>query len=125
MPTSTELLAAGIKPGELFGRCLKCATLDEALLLWNARDQSRGQSKVSGAKMKPGSAWEWLSLHPLLDLPSREFPGKKASRSEKRRWLENRAVLVNGEARGPDEPIDFPVTGLVFFPSSSLRVTML
>ena len=33
--SSNDLLNVGIKPGQIFGKCLKCATIEEALVLWN------------------------------------------------------------------------------------------
>lgn len=48
----------------------------------------------------------------------------KASNSEIRRWLMNRSILINGERPHPDEPVEFPVKQLIFFPTSPRRCTM-
>lgn len=45
----------------------------------------------------------------------------KASNSERRRWLQNKAVVINGKTAGPDDEIEFPVTQLIFFPNSEKR----
>ena len=43
--TSKELIAAGIKPGETFGICLKCDTIEEALAIWNASQQAKPKAE--------------------------------------------------------------------------------
>jgi hypothetical protein len=48
-----------------------------------------------------------------------------ASNSEKRRWLQNKAVIINGERPGPDTMLDFPLGQLVFFPKGNRRITMI
>jgi len=45
----------------------------------------------------------------------------KASKSEQRRWLQNKAVVINGVKPGPDDEIQFPVTSLIFFQKSIER----
>jgi tyrosyl-tRNA synthetase len=47
------------------------------------------------------------------------------SNGELRRHIQQGAVLVNGERIDPNEPIDFPVFSLVFFPKSNNRKTTL
>lgn len=47
-----------------------------------------------------------------------------ASRSEKRRILEQRAVRINGAFPGPDDLIEFPVEDLVFFPNGKRKTTI-
>ena len=67
-----------------------------------------------------------LSLHEVCIFQTRE--GKKtgkASNSELRRWLQNKAVLVNGEALDWNEEMDFPVFSMVLFPKAEGRVTLL
>lgn len=49
----------------------------------------------------------------------------EASNSERRRWLEHGAVLLNGTKPKPQDEISFPVTQLVFFPNGARRTTML
>ena len=63
-----------------------------------------------------------LSLRPALPM-SAESPCTHASNGEIRRWLQQGAVLCNGERLEPNEPIDFPVFSLVFFPKSANRRT--
>jgi len=122
MLTSKQLLEAGIKPGELFGKLLKCETLEEALKQWNERVVVQKEPSI---KIIEGSAWSYLINNPCFqNMCSREFPGKIASNSEKRRWLENGSVEINNAKPKPDDIITYPVTQLVFFPSSN-RITML
>lgn len=45
----------------------------------------------------------------------------KASNSERRRWLQNKAILINGTRPNWDDEIVFPVTELVFFPNSDKK----
>jgi len=45
------------------------------------------------------------------------------SNGELRRHMAQGAVLINGETVTPDEPMDFPVFSLVFFPNSKNRRT--
>lgn len=72
------------------------------------------------------TAWQWLiSLHQVCHFQTRE--GKKvgrASNSELKRWIENKALVINGEPVAPGEPIDFPMTSVVLFPKHG-RVTLL
>jgi len=63
-----------------------------------------------------------ISLRPALPM-SAENPCTHASNSEIRRWMQQGAVLCNGERLEPNEPIDFPVFSLVFFPKSANRRT--
>jgi len=49
----------------------------------------------------------------------------KASNSERRRWLQNKSVIINGTKPNWNDEIDFPVEELIFFPKSNRRVTML
>ena len=56
-----------------------------------------------------------------------QFNGTKpvhASNSEKRRWLQNRSIIINGVKPTWNDEITFPVTQLVFFPKSNRRTTM-
>lgn len=50
---------------------------------------------------------------------------KVASNSEVRRWCKEKAVLINTESVAWDEPVDFPVFSIVFFPNSNKRRTTL
>jgi len=48
-----------------------------------------------------------------------------ASNSEVRRWLRNKAVLINGARPGPEDEIQFPITQLVFFPKAKRKTTVI
>ena len=64
------------------------------------------------------TAWTFLrELHKVCHFQTRE--GKRtgeASVSELRRWLQNGAVVANGEKLAWDEKMDFPILSLVLFP---------
>lgn len=65
-----------------------------------------------------------IGLRPALPM-SIEQPCAPMSNSELRRHLQQGGVLFNAERCSPDEPIDFPVFSLVFFPKSAQRRTTL
>jgi hypothetical protein len=70
------------------------------------------------------------SLRPALPLsienpPTKERAAQQMSNGELRRHMQQGGVLVNTERVTPDEPIDFPVFSLVFFPKSPARRTTL
>ena len=44
-----------------------------------------------------------------------------AGSGQRKRWLQDRAVVINGMRPGPDDEIIFPITQLVFFPKSEER----
>lgn len=125
--TAKQLIDAGIKPGELFGRILKgCQTVDEALAVWDEHQQQREKSVVAGKKIIPGSCWHWLiNCIVFHGLPSREFSGTIASNSEKARWLQSGGIRINECFPKPDDLITFPIWDLVLFPNSKNRVTMI
>lgn len=72
------------------------------------------------------TGWGFLrELHKLCHFQTKE--GKKvgsASSSELKRWLQNNAVLVNGEPLKWDELMDFEVFSVVLFPKGS-KVTLM
>lgn len=76
----------------------------------------------------PNSFWEWLVKHEFFQgLFSRDTGDIKiASNSEKRRWLENGNVRVNGFFPKADEIMaeDLPIWDLVFFPGGKFQCTM-
>lgn len=53
-----------------------------------------------------------------------ERPGTKASNSEMRRWLTQKAVEISGQRPGPDDEIVFPLKSLVLFPKGNKRITL-
>lgn len=125
MLSSKDLINAGIKPGPLFGQILKsCLTIEEALGIW---EEQQPQKEHKTNKVINGSAWEFLINNPCLKgIPSLEFSGTVASNSEKRRWLEQGAIIINGIKVKPDDIIFFPLTELVFFHNSTKhKVTMI
>lgn len=64
-----------------------------------------------------------LSLHEVCHFQTKE--GRKvgrASNSEIRRWIQNKAVLFNGESVELNEEIDFPVFSLVLFPKNPVTL---
>ena len=76
--------------------------------------------------MKILTGWEFLrSLHQICSFQTKE--GKKvgkASSSELKRWLLNKAVVVNGEPLVWNELVDFPVISVVLFPKGSTVTLM-
>jgi len=54
---------------------------------------------------------------------SRERKGK-ATNSELKRWLQNKAVQINGERPKFDDEVDFPIASMVLFPKKN-RVTLM
>lgn len=72
---------------------------------------------------------QWLqSLRPAIPY-SAEKPKDTEGRcvlmsnGELRRQAKQGAILINGERFDPDEPMDFQVFSLVFFPRSATRRT--
>ena len=62
-------------------------------------------------------------LHEACHFQTRE--GKRtgsASASELKRWLQNAAVVVNGEKVAWDEEMDFPIFSFVLFPSNPVTL---
>lgn len=70
------------------------------------------------------TAWQFLlDLNKVCHFQTRE--GKKVgqvSNSEIRRWIENKAVLFNGETVMWNEEIDFPIFSLVLFPRNKVTL---
>lgn len=63
------------------------------------------------------------NLHQVCSFQTRE--GKKvgkASNSELRRWIQNKAFLINGESVDVNEEIDFPVFSVVLFPKNPVTL---
>lgn len=69
----------------------------------------------------------WLKeLNKLTQFMSVETPGKKATNSELQRWIEQGAILFNGERVTKNELIDFPLISVVLFPKSETKkITLL
>ena len=82
-------------------------------------------SSVEKINRSSDSAWNFM-----IEL-GKSFGGfqsieacKKASNSELKRWLENKAVVVNGEPLQWDEVMDFPINSMVLFPNGARRCTL-
>jgi hypothetical protein len=70
------------------------------------------------------SCWDFLKeLNDVCHFMSRERTGK-ASNSELKRWLQNKAVEINGKRPSFDDEVDFPVTRMALFPKKN-RVTLM
>ena len=71
------------------------------------------------------NAWGFLrELHEVCHFQSRE--GKKvgdASSSESKRWIQNKAFIINGETVDWNEELDFRIFSVVLFPKH--KVTLL
>lgn len=52
-----------------------------------------------------------------------EKPCTIPSKSEIRRWLDQKSVIINGLKPSSKEEVEFPITQLVFFPNSKTRKT--
>jgi hypothetical protein len=63
----------------------------------------------------------WIGVIPM----SIEQPCKKPSTSEMKRWLDQKAVLINGMRPSSKDVVQFPITQLVFFPKSGRRTTVI
>lgn len=123
MLTSQQLIEAGIKPGQTFGKCIKCSTIEEALTLWNNSEESKPKEKKEKQDWTD-TVWEWLCEHSHFQgMMSREQFGI-ASKSEKKRWLESGSVIINGQKLKPEDIIPNRIHSLVFFPSGN-KITML
>lgn len=75
---------------------------------------------------KPLTAWDWLkSLHEICHFQTKE--GKKvgkATNSELKRWIQNKALIINGEVVEWNELIDFPIFSVALFTKHN-RITLL
>ena len=70
------------------------------------------------------TAWTFLrELHSICHFQTRERGTGTASASELKRWLQNKAIRINGETVDWDEIIDFPIFSVVLFPKKG-RVTL-
>lgn len=75
-------------------------------------------------EQQPVEKCAWTALEFVLWMKpavpmSREHPCTPASNSEIRRWLDQKAVRINGAFPKAKEEITLPVTDLVFFPASN------
>jgi hypothetical protein len=80
------------------------------------------QRPVHGGEGVAVTAWDFLhAATPYVW--SRERSGY-ATKSEKKRWLLNNAVRVNGQPLRFNEEVDFPVFSMVLFPNGD-RITLI
>lgn len=66
-----------------------------------------------------------LILHLGVIPMSVEDPCTTPSKSEIRRWLDQKAVLINGKRPSHKEEVHFPIVELVFFPKGSRKTTVI
>lgn len=66
---------------------------------------------------KEGSVFEWFVENPCVNTLL------QSSKSQKRRWLSDGAVLINGQKLWPDDPMP-EIRSLVFFSGSQTQITM-
>lgn len=59
-----------------------------------------------------------VELDSLCHFMSREKPGTRASKSELRRWFNNKAVLINGQLPAWDTPLDCDIIEMILFPKN-------
>lgn len=125
MLTTAQLKEAGIKPGPLFGKCLKLDTIEAALAFVAANTVEK--PKHNHSKLTEGTIWFWLCHNDCLQgLQSVEFPGKVASNSERKRWIEQQSISINNRTDWkPDDLLPDVLTQLVFFPKGNRRCTMI
>lgn len=73
---------------------------------------------------KPLTAWMWLrDINSVCHFYTREKGSRgAASNSELKRWLQNGAVVVNGEKVAWDEVMDFPIISVVLFPKNPITL---
>jgi hypothetical protein len=69
------------------------------------------------------TAWEYLRSIPWLPQSREGSRTGKPSNSETKRWLEQKAVVINGDRPGPYDEIPECIVQLEFFPSGR-KVTM-
>lgn len=64
-----------------------------------------------------------ISLRPAIPMAMNGNKPIIASNGDLRRWLENKAVIINGKKPGPKDENEFPIDNVVFFPKSPERKT--
>lgn len=69
--------------------------------------------------MKAIEVLEYIGVVPM----SIEKPCTYPSKSEIKRWLNQSSVLINGTKPKAEDDVEFPITGLVFFPKSKTKKT--
>lgn len=64
-----------------------------------------------------------ISLRPSVPMAVNGTKPIEASNSEIRRWLEHSAIVISGNKPKPNDPVEFPITDVVFFPNSPKKKT--
>lgn len=64
-----------------------------------------------------------ISLRPSIPMGMNGNKPVQASNGQIRRWLQDKAVVINGLRPSPTDEVTFPVTQVVFFPNSDERRT--
>ena len=68
------------------------------------------------------TCWQWLmDINKVCSFMSRERSGK-ASNSELKRWIQNKALVINGETVEWNEAMDFPLISIVLFPRNPVTL---
>ena len=70
--------------------------------------------------------WDYRIIHcGWWSIPmSTEHPCTWPTKSEVKRWLKNKAVIINGKRPKSNDEIKFPITELVYFSNSKRRTTI-
>lgn len=71
------------------------------------------------------TAYEFLKTFPYLPSSAEGRYGGRPSNSEVRRWLINRAVIINKKVPQPNDKVNFPIKRLIFFPKGKRKTTMM
>ena len=119
MISPKNLLDMGFK-GEIIGNIIKESkkwTDDEIQHFLSTKEKPVKEHESFSAK--EGSVLHWFINNPCVNnlLTS--------SNSQKRRWLNESAVVINGIAVKPEDEFPEELHSLVFFPKSKLKITML
>lgn len=72
------------------------------------------------------TAIQWLrALHEVCHFQTNGRGTGTASNSELGRWLNDKAVRINGKPIAAMDPIPYPIVSVVLFPKSERRTTLL
>lgn len=84
------------------------------------------QTLQDDVKGSPPTAWTFLIRLSQMHGGFHSKEGNKVSKvsnSELKRWIQNSALIINGEPKKWDELMDFPVFSIVLFPKSEKQRT--
>ena len=72
------------------------------------------------------NAFDFLKSLPRSWLPKSVERGiKEPSNADLKRWLRNRAVVINGVTPLPSDEVGLPISELVFFPNGRRKTTLI